>query len=60
MQSNGEDEKEIVAKKEDYKKRIELCEKCDRKTVLNICKECGCVVVFKARLQSASCPLGKW
>ena len=60
MQSNGDEEKELIVNKEKYKERIEQCEKCDRRSMLNICKECGCVVVLKARLQSSSCPLGKW
>lgn len=47
--------------KETQKNRYILCLKCPsliKET--KICKECGCFMKLKTRLQKASCPLGKW
>jgi hypothetical protein len=40
--------------------RMEICKGCDRLNSLNICKECSCFMPFKVRIQSVSCPIGKW
>jgi hypothetical protein len=44
------------------KKRIEICISCDRlmSKHFKVCKECGCYVPWKTKLESTSCPLGKW
>lgn len=44
------------------KQRIEICLDCDRlmSKHFKVCKECGCFVPWKTKLESASCPLGKW
>jgi len=44
-----------------YNARIATCEQCDRliKTTFQ-CKECGCFMKMKARLEAAVCPLSKW
>ena len=39
--------------------RMEACRDCDRFTA-NVCRECGCVMVFKTWLANSECPLGKW
>jgi rRNA maturation endonuclease Nob1 len=41
--------------------RLETCRGCERlfKPTMS-CKECGCFVKLKARLEHDSCPLGKW
>lgn len=41
--------------------RLAVCKKCDRliKTTTT-CKECGCFMVGKTKLEHAECPLGKW
>lgn len=45
----------------DFKKRIEICRKCEHlNTILVQCKVCGCLLHVKARLENQSCPLGKW
>jgi hypothetical protein len=28
--------------------------------VVDQCKQCGCFMEFKTRLEAAKCPLGKW
>jgi Family of unknown function (DUF6171) len=41
--------------------RIEICEKCPRLTPVTYqCKECGCFMKIKVKLQKAACPLEKW
>ena len=41
--------------------RLDICELCPRliKTT-HQCKECGCFMKLKVKLESAVCPLGKW
>lgn len=51
---------QIFSDKDEYKRRLTICENCDRKSILNICKECGCLVIAKAKLLDATCPLDKW
>jgi len=41
--------------------RYDICNSCDE--LINLtkqCKKCGCVMTMKTKLQTASCPLGKW
>lgn len=41
--------------------RLETCRGCDRFVKLTSqCKECGCVMIGKVKLQDAKCPLDKW
>lgn len=42
-------------------KRISICQDCDRIILaVNQCKECGCFMNLKTKLENAKCPLGKW
>ena len=45
-------------------KRLEICNKCDKKINLSqnvaICDECGCFLKAKSRIKDESCYLGKW
>ena len=42
-------------------KRLGICLGCDRLLkVTKQCRECGCFMVLKVKLQEAVCPLGKW
>ncbi|MFZ9715967.1 MAG: DUF6171 family protein [Ilumatobacteraceae bacterium] len=44
-----------------YADRIAECASCDRLIRPTFqCKECGCFMKLKARLEGATCPLGKW
>jgi hypothetical protein len=44
-----------------YSKRVSICSKCDRLFSPTFqCKECGCFMKIKAKLENARCPLGKW
>lgn len=39
--------------------RLTACMLCPR-YVAGVCRDCGCVMVVKARIAAASCPQGKW
>ena len=44
-----------------YADRIAECAGCDRLLKPTFqCKECGCFMKLKARLEEATCPIGKW
>ena len=49
------------ASEENYNDRLSICKGCPEliKTTKQ-CKKCGCFMPFKARLQEAKCPIGKW
>lgn len=41
--------------------RFSVCEQCPSLLALtNQCKECGCFMKAKVKLEKAVCPLGKW
>jgi len=41
--------------------RFSICEECESLIkITNQCKECGCFMKLKTKLQNAVCPLGKW
>lgn len=41
--------------------RLAICEECPRLTPVTYqCKECGCFMKIKTKLEQATCPLGKW
>lgn len=46
---------------EEAERRMSICETCPRllKTTYQ-CKECGCFMKLKVKLEAAVCPLGKW
>lgn len=51
----------ILASEELIKTRLDMCNEChhiseDKKT----CTLCGCVLEFKTKANSASCPVRKW
>lgn len=43
------------------KARLDTCRACDRlfKPTMQ-CKSCGCFMHIKTRLESSTCPEGKW
>ena len=46
-----------------YDSRIRFCNVCPRKgkyLVADKCKECGCLLSLKLRVEDAECPLQKW
>lgn len=43
------------------KPRTEICSTCNLKDKrLNLCKDCGCFLPAKTRVEDAQCPIGKW
>ena len=41
--------------------RLGICEECPSLLkVTHQCKECGCFMKLKVKLEAATCPLGKW
>ena len=41
--------------------RFAICEACPSLIkITSQCKECGCFMKAKVKIQSANCPLGKW
>ncbi len=46
---------------EESEKRYNICLSCDRLIKLTKqCRECGCIMPAKVKLQNATCPLNKW
>jgi hypothetical protein len=42
-------------------KRFDICKACPELVqVSKQCKQCGCFMNAKTKLQKATCPLGKW
>jgi len=49
------------ASDEESSRRFDICLKCPfLNQTTKTCKECGCFMVAKTKLQAASCPIGKW
>jgi hypothetical protein len=51
----------MLTTKEKAVERFMTCLDCERllRPTYN-CKECGCFMKIKVKLESQSCPLGKW
>ena len=42
-------------------RRYDICKSCPELIDLTKqCKQCGCIMSLKTKLQHATCPLGKW
>lgn len=51
----------LFVSKEIEEKRMEKCRKCiSFDEGKNRCRECGCFLAIKAKLNTAACPSGKW
>jgi hypothetical protein len=49
------------ASQEEKDARYDICQGCERFAhSTKQCKECGCFMAIKTKLQHATCPLGKW
>jgi len=40
--------------------RKNVCEDCDRLSILRTCKECGCFIDLKVKYAESTCPKDKW
>ena len=50
----------MFATDEKAEERINICVQCDKFNDLGLCTECGCVMAAKVKIETSSCPLGKW
>ncbi len=49
------------ASEELFEERWQICKFCPELISLTSqCKKCGCVMTWKAKLEKAKCPIGKW
>ena len=56
-----EQQAKIIASPELSKERYNICKECDRFISLTTtCKECGCFMIAKTKMTTATCPLDKW
>ncbi len=41
--------------------RFQICDACPELIKMTTqCKQCGCIMKLKTKLEKATCPLGKW
>ena len=41
--------------------RYNICKSCPELIkLISQCKKCGCFMIYKTKLELASCPIGKW
>lgn len=40
--------------------RLDICNSCEHKSKIGVCKLCGCLLKSKTTYTKASCPIGKW
>jgi hypothetical protein len=51
----------LIDKESQSQTRLDICKGCDQLLpVVNVCKQCGCLMNIKTRIYSSTCPLGKW
>ena len=50
----------ITAPENQYKNRLDICEKCSALVSQIMCSECGAYVLFRAKNKKSSCPRAKW
>ena len=49
------------ANEDEAGRRYDICKSCPELIDLTKqCKQCGCIMSLKTKLQHATCPLGKW
>jgi hypothetical protein len=51
----------MLAKEDVQNQRYFICKSCDKfNNKVKICKECGCFMPFKVKIDSTKCPQNKW
>lgn len=51
----------LFAENTSQKERLSICFECDSYLKQrDMCKECGCIMRMKTKLNAAKCPLKKW
>lgn len=55
------DPSRIIKDESIIKQRLTICKECPELIQSTTqCKQCGCIMSLKTRLEVAECPLGKW
>lgn len=55
------DPSKVLSDENIINKRLDVCAGCPELIQLTKqCKQCGCFMNLKTKLQNATCPLGKW
>lgn len=49
----------VFVTEDECERRLGICQSCEFFTG-KTCRKCGCVVVFKTRLNTEHCPIRKW
>lgn len=49
-----------IASDEVIDKRLATCKSCEYFTRLRRCKQCGCFMDAKTKIEIAKCPIDKW
>jgi hypothetical protein len=51
----------LLNKENQSQSRFSICQECDQLLpIVNMCKQCGCLMNIKTRIYSSKCPLEKW
>lgn len=51
----------IWVDQEDAQARFDICKKCEHLfKPTSTCKQCGCFMKVKVKLQNSTCPVGRW
>ena len=45
---------------EEKERRMQICRDCEFLKNGRRCAKCGCIMIYKTKLRSGSCPIGKW
>lgn len=51
----------LLDKENQSQTRLDICRGCDQLLpIVNMCRQCGCLMNIKTRIYSATCPINKW
>ena len=50
----------LLVSKEEAARRLVICNNCENKLPIGICRKCGCIITFKTKASFTDCPEGKW
>ena len=52
--------KKLLCSQETAKQRMDTCNNCEHKTIINTCAVCKCILPLKVKFLFSECPKGKW
>ncbi len=50
----------LLVSKEEAARRLVICNNCENKFPIGICRKCGCIITFKTKANFTDCPEEKW